>query len=670
MIHTYPVDATSATDPPPMPDPAHRAAQSGHHGGDAALCTADMSTVPAPACPSHEHRATPATKTPAASSGAATETFADFEILRMLGEGTFGKVYLARQVSLDRQIALKVTANRGSEARTLASLEHDHIVQVFSETVHPERNQRLLCMQYVPGTTLERIIRALGERQRESWSGQAILDAIDALSLHPATFHPAALRDRELLADADFFQATSWIGARLAEALDYAHSRGVLHRDIKPANILVNQYGRPLLADFNISLKNVRPADESDDLFGGTLGYMAPEHIDAFDPDNEKARDAVDGRSDIYSLGIVLFEMLIGRRPFESSRKSRPEGESLRELAVVRRVAAPSPRLERADVPQVLDRVVRRCLDPDPDRRYQSGAELARALEGSRSLRQAERDLPPPRPVASAAARRPFVVIAILALLPHVVGSVVNISYNLIQIVGALTASQQAAYDRLVLGYNLIVYPACVAVLCWRALPAFQLWRALEASRIVDCDQAARVRRQVLTWPMWVVGLACVGWLPGGMIFPIGISVLSEPVPREVFGHFLASFTVSGLIALTYSFFGVQYFMLRVFYSRLWADAENFRATVAVELSSVSPCLQLFQILAGMIPLAGAVLLVGVGSEVSGERTFRILVTALIAVGMAGFGLAVQANNLITHTLAAFGGERRARPRATLRRME
>lgn len=82
----------------------------------------------------------------------------------MLGEGTFGKVYLARQVSLDRQIALKVTANRGSEARTLASLEHDHIVQVFSETVHPERNQRLLCMQYVPGTTLERIIRALGER--------------------------------------------------------------------------------------------------------------------------------------------------------------------------------------------------------------------------------------------------------------------------------------------------------------------------------------------------------------------------------------------------------------------------------------------------------------------------------------------------------------------------
>src|SRR5438105_5445421 len=90
----------------------------------------------------------------------------DFELLRMLGEGAFGKVFLARQISLDRQVALKVTANWGNEARTLASLEHDCIVHVFSEMVDRQSNLRLMCMQYVPGTTLQEIIRGLENRPR------------------------------------------------------------------------------------------------------------------------------------------------------------------------------------------------------------------------------------------------------------------------------------------------------------------------------------------------------------------------------------------------------------------------------------------------------------------------------------------------------------------------
>src|SRR5205807_3135032 len=177
----------------------------------------------------------------------------DFRLLRVLGEGSFGRVFLAQQLSLDRQVALKVTVNRGSEARTLASLEHDHIVRVFSESVDPQRQLRLLCMQYVPGTTLERVIHALAERDRSTWNGQALLDVLDRLSGPASLFHPSMLRDRALLAEADWVQAVCWIGARLAEALDYAHGQGVLHRDVKPANILLSWYGRPLLADFNLS---------------------------------------------------------------------------------------------------------------------------------------------------------------------------------------------------------------------------------------------------------------------------------------------------------------------------------------------------------------------------------------------------------------------------------
>src|SRR5262249_4326106 len=115
------------------------------------------------------------------------QTYEDFELIRVLGSGSFAKVFLPRQLSLDRQVALKISANRGSEAKTLASLEHDHIVHVFSELVDRQENLRLLCMQYVAGTTLDRIIQHLRQRNPSTWSGRAILEAIDDLSAVPPT---------------------------------------------------------------------------------------------------------------------------------------------------------------------------------------------------------------------------------------------------------------------------------------------------------------------------------------------------------------------------------------------------------------------------------------------------------------------------------------------------
>ena len=241
----------------------------------------------------------------------------DFELLRLLGGGGFGKVYLARQRSLNREVALKVTANRGEEARTLARLEHDHIVQVFAEVVDAERNLRLLCMQYVPGTTLARVIDELARRPRAEWSGRAILEIIDAVSAAPAALDAAALRDREFLAGCDFIEAACWIGARLAEALAHAHQNGVLHRDVKPANILLSRYGRPYLADFNVSSLVPREGETARQMFGGTLAYMAPEHLAAFLSGDAAERDAVGGWADVYAFGVVLYELLVGRLPFQ-----------------------------------------------------------------------------------------------------------------------------------------------------------------------------------------------------------------------------------------------------------------------------------------------------------------------------------------------------------------
>ena len=168
----------------------------------------------------------------------------DFEVVEVLGRGAFGVVYLARQKSLDRRVALKITANRGSEGRTMARLEHDHIVQVFSESIDETAQFRLLCMQLVPGASLEAVIRDLRQvtHERGSWNGADYLAAIDKRTKVSDTFDPSALRDRELLSEANDVETAAWVGARLAEAMNFAHVNGVMHRDIKPANVLINQY--------------------------------------------------------------------------------------------------------------------------------------------------------------------------------------------------------------------------------------------------------------------------------------------------------------------------------------------------------------------------------------------------------------------------------------------
>src|SRR5208282_440970 len=118
----------------------------------------------------------------------------DFEIIGLLGRGAFGAVYLARQISLERQVALKITAWQGGEGRKMARLEHENIVQVFSETAF-DSHTRLLCMQYVSGPTLQAVLDELAEFLPAERSGQKLLDAVDRLVERPAAFDPAAMRN-------------------------------------------------------------------------------------------------------------------------------------------------------------------------------------------------------------------------------------------------------------------------------------------------------------------------------------------------------------------------------------------------------------------------------------------------------------------------------------------
>ncbi len=615
-----------------------------------ATATAEVSTEPHPAAPA----AMMAMAGPrAAGPDLDARRFEGFELVRLLGKGAFAQVYLAKQVSLDRLVALKVATDSSGEARTLASLEHPHIVQVYSETADPARGVRLLCMQLIPGTALDRVIRRLNaDRGPGAWHGRDLLAAIDADSALTVAFDPEALRTRELLGRSDGIEAACWIGARLAEALAHAHARGILHRDLKPANILLDRYGRPLLADFNLALdpRNVAGPDEGDSAFGGTIAYMAPEHLEAFNPDDPTPHEAVDEQSDVYALGVVLFELIAGRRPFGSVGR-------LADLAAHRRAGAPSIRATRPELSAVLDSVLRRCLAPEKSGRYAKSAELAEALEGCRDLRALRLRLPPAGPIVRAARRRPAAWLVGFMFLPHVVGSVVNVAYNVTQIVAELTPAQKRTFfDELLIAYNLVVYPACLAVAWAKLGPPLRTIRQLRAGHLVDADEVGRSRRRVLSWAPWAVALACVGWLPGGLIFPVGLHLRSGPVGAEVFGHFLVSFWTSGLIALTYSYFGVQFLALRVFYAELWTDPRGLRETARRELGRLPRAVRVFQLLAGTIPLLAAALLVGIGPVESASRSFRLLTAALIVLGMAGFGLALAMGDYLSRTLAALAG--------------
>ena len=250
----------------------------------------------------------------------------DFDLLIELGSGAFARVFLARQLSLQRLVAVKISANHGNEPQTLAQLDHDYIVRVFDQRILRDRDWRLLYMQYLPGGTLLDLVQAIHRAERPPDSGQALLDAVDKALESRGEIRPTESSTRAELATLSWPETVAWLGKRLAEALHYATSRGVLHRDIKLANVLLAPDGTPKLADFNISFaRNVSGASPFD-YFGGSLSYMSPEQLMACRPGHTQDAANLDTRSDIYSLAVVLWELLTGRKPFDDSEAHAARG--------------------------------------------------------------------------------------------------------------------------------------------------------------------------------------------------------------------------------------------------------------------------------------------------------------------------------------------------------
>ena len=237
----------------------------------------------------------------------------EFHLLSELGRGAAGRVYLATQSRLaNRPVVLKLTPDRGHEHLSLARLQHTNIVPLYSAHEFPERGLRVLCLPYFGGATLADIWRPSAEEPDPCQHGADIVSRLRQIQKRTVIVTPVRGAACDFLSGSPLVDAVCWIGVCLADALQYAHDRGLLHLDLKPSNVLIAADGIPMLLDFHLAREPLRTGDPAPSWLGGTPGLMPPEQVAALQAVRAGSilTVAVDERADVFAMGMLLATML------------------------------------------------------------------------------------------------------------------------------------------------------------------------------------------------------------------------------------------------------------------------------------------------------------------------------------------------------------------------
>ncbi|HET6882154.1 MAG TPA: serine/threonine-protein kinase [Pirellulales bacterium] len=571
----------------------------------------------------------------------------DFDLILRVGQGAFGRVFLARQRSMQRLVALKVSADRSNEPQTMAQLDHPHIVRVFDQRLVKERDLRLLYMQYVAGGTLQNVIsylRLLPEAER---TGAVLFEAIDQCLTARGESTVSDSPQRQRLSGRTWPEVVCWLGIRLASALDYAHRRNVLHRDLKPANVLVAADGNPKLADFNISYCSKVEGSTPAAYFGGSLPYMSPEQLEAFNPANERPPGDVDGRSDLYSLGVLLWELLTGERPFHDPPVGSCWTTALDEMVARRR--EPLARALPLNLPTGLEETLRRCLAADREERFASPGHLARQLEIC--LQPRAQRLLLPRPGWRSLAQR-FAVTALLiaGLTPNVFASALSIVFNQVTIISELTPEAQQVFKLQLAVINPIAYSLAVTWLLWLAWP---IVRGVYRRRIGQGEppaERAEERRRCLRIGEYVAWVSTFAYIVCGVAFLLWLKLdqrTERGMAPDKYAAFFTALVVCGLMAATLSFFCVTFVAVRALYPRL-VDADANDATAARELAGLARRSGLYFLAAVSVPFIAVLAVVAL---LEGDDKYAVIALGLI--GLATFFASYRLWREIQHDLDA-----------------
>jgi serine/threonine protein kinase len=309
---------------------------------------------------------------------AAGDSVLGFKIIQKLGEGAIAKVYLAQQPELgQRLVVVKISRHGASEAKLLGKLEHPSIVPIHSVHQDPASGLTCICMPFLGTATLLDLLDLAFSKGKPPQSAAILLSVA-------RQYQPVGSRAAEepapnpILRRGTYVEGILQLGVQLAEGLAAAHAAGVMHRDIKPSNVLISRSGRGMLLDFNLSTDLEMPLER----VGGTVAYMAPERIRCMLADEVRSESKLDPRSDVYSLGALLYELLCGE--LHARPKTAPDKQArLEEWLKGRLTPPPKPSTINPDVDRQVELAVLKALSPDPADRFPSAAEFALALRGS-----------------------------------------------------------------------------------------------------------------------------------------------------------------------------------------------------------------------------------------------------------------------------------------------
>jgi serine/threonine protein kinase len=302
------------------------------------------------------------------------DEYQGFELKSELGCGAFSRVFLASEPVLgNRSVVVKVAWTGDSEARTQGKLSHPNVVPVHSTRFDCATGLTLVCMPFLGRATLNDLLVSMRLENRTPSDNRVVHQIAKCEGLEPP--------DSQATKKQSYTDCVLDFAVQLADALSYVHRRDILHCDIKPSNILLDVSGRPMFLDFNLSVDssvvNAR--------FGGTLPYMAPEQLRAALGDG--SREMIDGRTDLFALGAVLYELLTLKHPFDTFDRVPEQSDDIQQLLARRSARPPLIQQVNPTVDPSFASLIERCLEVAPEKRPQSAKDLASELHKLQSTR-------------------------------------------------------------------------------------------------------------------------------------------------------------------------------------------------------------------------------------------------------------------------------------------